>query len=85
MFIYVQIAFCWLYAAAAAAAAEVESSSLDGFMWQLSCDDGGANDFKVFMLLEDVGGAGDITWEGWCGCCLSSENIVLVTITYISI
>jgi len=30
-------------------------------MWQLSCDDGGANDFKVFMLLEDVGSAGDIT------------------------
>jgi len=30
-------------------------------MWQLSCDDGGANGFKVFMLLEDVGGAGDIT------------------------
>lgn len=80
-----QIAFCWLYAAAAAAAAEVESSSLDGFMWQLSCEDGGANDFKAFMVAEDVGGAGDITWEGWCGCCLSSENIMHVTIMKISI
>jgi len=30
-------------------------------MWQLSCEDGGANDFKAFMLAEGVGGAGDIT------------------------
>jgi len=29
-------------------------------MWQLSCEDGGTNDFKAFKLAEDVGGAGDI-------------------------
>jgi len=32
-------------------------------MWQLSCEDGGANDFKVLMLAEDAGGTGDITRE----------------------
>lgn len=78
---YVHIAFCWLYAAAAAAAAEVESSSLEGFIWQLSCEDGGANVFKVLMLVEDVGGAG----EDWCGLCLSFENTMTVTIIKISI
>lgn len=40
-------------------------------MWQLSCEDDGAKDFKAFMFAEDVGGAGEITREG---CCLSPEN-----------
>lgn len=72
---YVQIAFCWLYAAAAAAATEAGSSSFDCFTWQLSCEDGGAKDFKALIFLEDAEGVGVMTWEGWlCGGGLSSEN-----------
>lgn len=41
-------------------------------MWQLSCEDGGARDFNVLIFVEVVGGAGEMTREGWC--CLSPEN-----------